>query len=329
MKLVRFSSVRIALVALLTGAALTAFQNCSSPKDFNSSGETSYPSGNGGSYEGKTYHHVGQCADGSSEGSLILKSAVSALLTRSNCQPVTPALPLGPKDFTFDPNAPTIVTYNALTFVIETQVANKIAYVQRTEYNSGNDTLSYTSPPFASPLTAGNLIACSILVGKSANVVQVSDSTGNTYQRAVTYEAPSNFATVGGVRHEVWYAANVLAGSVQITVNLDNTPGMLQNLVCSEYSGLATTNPVEGFTTATGASAGRAQIGPISSSAPNTLMFSALITRTGLATPAFNMRSNLVGDVYFDSFLTSASPITAEVDVNSDWMGAVVLFRSK
>lgn len=102
---------------------LLIFQNCSSPSaDFR---ENSQPdavnlrSENGHPYDGKVYVKAGLCPDGTIvEGRIVMKTPTDALLVRSECQDVEPAVTLGGFELGSDGNSEHLI-YKGDVYVVE------------------------------------------------------------------------------------------------------------------------------------------------------------------------------------------------------------------
>src|SRR5438445_800602 len=121
-----------------------------------------------------------------------------------------------------------------------------IALVQHTSKDAGTTT---TSPlAFVSPNTAGNWIAVTIRGGlSSSQVFTVVDSNGNTYRQAAQIGFTSSQVTLA-----IYYAENIKGGANTITVS-QTVSGPLRFAIL-EYSGVATSNSLDVFVTATGTS---------------------------------------------------------------------------
>src|SRR6266568_5467503 len=125
--------------------------------------------------------------------------------------------------------------------------ASGIALVQHASKDAGTTTIS--SLAFASPTTAGNWIAVAIRGGlSSSQVFTVVDSNGNTYRQAAQIGFTSSAVTLA-----IYYAENIKGGANTITVS-DTVSGPLRFAIL-EYSGVATSNSLDVFATATGTSA--------------------------------------------------------------------------
>jgi hypothetical protein len=120
-------------------------------------------------------------------------------------------------------------------------------YVQSTSKNQLSSVVTLTFPSVS---TSGNLIVLSIDHNdQSINVLSVTDSAGNSYQLAV---GPTNWASE---RAYTYYANNIKGGSqITITITLSGTPSLYGEFYVAEYSGVATTNPLDQTSVATGTS---------------------------------------------------------------------------
>ncbi len=92
--------------------------------------------------------------------------------------------------------------------------------------------------------TAGNFLVA-IIAGDAENgtgvpASSISDSQGNTWQQAL-YFAP----TAGSANVRIMYAANIAGGSTTITVHYENTAATLCTTRIREFSGIATTSPLD------------------------------------------------------------------------------------
>src|SRR6185369_9120572 len=126
-----------------------------------------------------------------------------------------------------------------------------IAFVQ---VNSATPQTAQTSVsiPYTKAQTAANLNV--VVVGWNdvvAQVVSVVASRGNTYQRAVGPTVRSGAAT-----QSIYYAANITAapaGGNTVTVTF-SPAAAFANVRIAEYSGIATSNPVDVTAAAQGSS---------------------------------------------------------------------------
>jgi len=230
-----FGVFRYILVASLT---VVLFQNCQSSK-FASGGSPSAPqnSGNGRTYDGKTYaNHDVTCSDGDAAARILLKSDGSAELMKDNCEHIIPARLLTAAEYTV--NANDTITFDNRSFTPETGVP-ALSSKGRIELPFGNYTS--ISLPLPSPLNSGDLVVCSVIQFGSANlqpVTAVTDSAGNTYQRGASPAVANNGKTM-----EIWYAQNSgAAAGPSVTAQFAATTNSVPTLSCLSYAGVAASN---------------------------------------------------------------------------------------
>ncbi len=137
---------------------------------------------------------------------------------------------------------------------------------------------------YANAQTAGNLNILAIGWNDvTANLTNVTDSAGNTYQMAgPTFRG-------SGRSQAIYYAANILSGSNTVTVMFDQ-PASLVDLRATEYAGLSRNNPFDAGASASGTGA-LADSGPVTTSQTNELLFAA-----GMAGAGFTGPGNWVGE---------------------------------
>src|SRR5437016_14236326 len=121
-----------------------------------------------------------------------------------------------------------------------------ITLVQHTSKDAGTTTSS--SLAVTANNTAGNWIGVAIRAGNANQVFTVTDSRGNTYRKAiqfnVTLDAPNGNSTA------IYYAENIAGGVNTVTV-ANSISGTLRFAI-AEYSGVATTNSLDGTAAAQG-----------------------------------------------------------------------------
>ena len=111
-----------------------------------------------------------------------------------------------------------------------------IKLIQHVGTDAGTTTSALLS--FASSNTAGNFIAVVIRAGKSGQVFTVSDSRGNTYRKAITFNMTEDLDTMG-----IYYAESIAGGANTVTVS-DTIAGTLRFAIM-EYSGVAVTSSLD------------------------------------------------------------------------------------
>lgn len=89
------------------------------------------------------------------------------------------------------------------------------------------------------PLSVGSLFIVEIVTSNpsAAAVSSITDSAGNTYQKAVGVQAISNCSL------DIWYVKSTTAGPTQFTIHLASGRFDTVSFACREYSGGDQTNP--------------------------------------------------------------------------------------
>jgi hypothetical protein len=140
-------------------------------------------------------------------------------------------------------------------FCVATQAYAAIAFVQSTSTVSAAIGLSATSASmtFPSNNTANNLIVVLArwqdgVVGGTSTITSVTDTKGNTYQPA--FEVMTDASSATPTQTQVWFSANIVAGANTVTVNYaTSTNGNGTRMAIFEYSGIATTSPIDTYST--------------------------------------------------------------------------------
>src|SRR6185503_3466560 len=183
-------------------------------------------------------------------------------------------------------------------------------------------TVAYTNAQ-----TAGNLNILAIGWNDvTANITNVTDSAGNTYQMAVpTFRG-------GGLSQAIYYAANSLSGSNTVTGMFDQ-PAQFVDLRATEYSGLSHNNPFDAAASASGTSA-LADSGPVTTGQTNELLFAAGMTGSSFTGPGTGWVKELItqpnADIIEDRVAASAGSYsaTAPLASSSVWLMQVAAFRT-
>jgi len=145
-------------------------------------------------------------------------------------------------------SGPVVVTVsgaasNAVSFTV-----SAIRHVQQAE-NGDESGATYTSfsATFGSPTTNGNAIIFGLAYGNVDSTITATDTQGNTYTEAVRRYDPGHNEGCA-----IFYASNITGGtSNTVTVNFGETVAYL-SLAIHEYTGIATTSPVDAVTGNTG-----------------------------------------------------------------------------
>jgi len=149
-------------------------------------------------------------------------------------------------------------------------VIPSIKLVQHTSKDAGTTTSSTLT--FPSNNAAGNWIAVCVRAGHSGQTFTITDSMNNTYHAAVQFNVtvdPPNGDTFG-----IFYAENIAGGANTITVK-QSISGTMRFAIL-EYSGVATSNSLDGIAAQQGTSA-NPNSGNLTTTANGDLLFGAIM----------------------------------------------------
>jgi YD repeat-containing protein len=205
--------------------------------------------------------------------------------------------------------------------------AGNIAFVQ-----SGNALMdaasSSATATFASAQTAGDLnVVVVAWIGRP--VPSVTDSKGNTYALAVLTTDSSDSTAQG-----IYYASNILAasaGSNAVTVSFGSPITSVDERI-AEYSGVATSNPLDGATGVT-ASGGTLNSGSLTTTGASDVLIAGSFEQSVIdgTSPGFAVRiNNDFGDILEDEFTSSAGTYSATASQDGDlwWIMSMVAFKA-
>jgi len=214
---------------------------------------------------------------------------------------------------------------NGVPFTVNT---GSIKLIQHLGMDFGTSTSSSLS--FISNNTAGNFIAVLIRAGKSGQVFTISDSRGNTYRKAVSFNMSVDADTIG-----IYYAEFIAGGPNTVTVS-DTISGTLRFAIM-EYSGVAVSGSLDATAASEGLSASPTSGNAIPSLGGD-LLLGAIITsdaETYTAGPGFKIEdfvppapnSKLVTE---DQLQTVMGPASATVTLGASdpWGAAIAAFKS-
>jgi len=129
-----------------------------------------------------------------------------------------------------------------LAHVAAFKVATTPVYVQGATATSNTAAVN-VAQSFTAPVAAGNLLVAAVAWTGTAPVT-MTDSQGNTYAVAATaYDATLNQTLA------ILYSANARAGATTVTADFGTLSPTVRRLEIHEYSGIATTNPLDGTAT--------------------------------------------------------------------------------
>ncbi len=226
---------------------VVAFQNCQSSKFGSTSKGHLKSTGNGRTYDGKTFANQDrQCPDNGVTGRIRLEAQDRAVLLRDNCADLVPAMVLNAAQFKLLTDPPRI-EYDSRIFTIEVAPITQRAKAQTETIYSGNPTFTAW---YTSPISDGDLLVCSTLVlrPRSVSIASMTDTAGNIYRRIV---GPiSGPLAPAGYTGEVWYVENAKGAggaAVQVAATYGGAfpANEVQRLSCVAYSGIAPTNSLD------------------------------------------------------------------------------------
>jgi hypothetical protein len=123
---------------------------------------------------------------------------------------------------------------NGVNFTV-TVASSAITLTQHMNIDAGTTTTA--SVAFSSANTAGNFIAVVIRAGAPNEVFTVTDSGGNSYQKAIEINNGSDDSLA------IYYAQNIVGGANSVTVS-DAVKGTLRFAIL-EYAGIAAVSPLD------------------------------------------------------------------------------------
>jgi YD repeat-containing protein len=195
---------------------------------------------------------------------------------------------------------------------------------------SGNATLnpgSSLTATFSSAQNVGDFNVVTVGWGGKGSIPPsgvgptVTDSRGNTYVLAV---GPTG-NTTGNGSLAIYYATNIAAaaaGANTVTVNFGGTSYAHLGVQIAEYSGIATSSPLDGTSAAIGTNA-TVNSGTVTTSNANDLLVGAdyLDAGTGAAGSGFTLRTGTANNtVLEDKIVTSTGSYSATAPVTgADW----------
>lgn len=275
-------------------------------------------------------------------GSVITLSSNNALLT----VPASVTVAAGAATATFSATAGANITSNqsitvtanlgsssqTATISLTAPVTSVPSFVQETAALNGTANPSIISLSAAS--TSGNLIIVAVTHdNQRANVSSITDNKGNTYTRAIS---GMDWGTNGNqARSELWYAANITGGGTPVaaTVSLSASPNSFVQLHISEYSGLATTAPLDqvSHTSAKGSFNGTFSTASTVTTSANELVFGHCEMWSGTvgAGAGFTARSTFGGNIEESENVSSTGSYAASCTENgSGPMAMMATFKA-
>jgi hypothetical protein len=202
------------------------------------------------------------------------------------------------------------------------------AFVQTaaTYTSTGTNPLTLT---FSQASTAGNLIVLSSDWGSQAiNIASITDSKANAYILAV---GPTNAgATARGV---TYYAKNIAGGgaAITITVTLTGAPPASPSfeIYATEYSGIATGNPLDRISSGTGAGTTMNSGSNTTTQSPELIYGFGWSYGTSLPDPPYTARSTFRGNFIAERIVSSTGTysVTGFIDASNSWFCHMATFK--
>ena len=162
----------------------------------------------------------------------------------------------------------------------------------------------------------------------TASVSSVTDSSGNTYQRAV---GPTSIA--GTLSQSIYYARNILAaaaGANTVTVQF-STGAAFPDIRILEYSGADLANPIDVTAGATG-SGGTTNSGSATTTNATDLIFGANMVTGTTSGPGTGFTQRVLtspdSDIAEDRAVTATGSYSATAPASGSWVMQMVAFRT-
>jgi hypothetical protein len=155
---------------------------------------------------------------------------------------------------------------------IELRTANPpdplLVQAMGTGTNAGSETANGVQFSLPQAALAGNAIICGLTYPySSSRTVSVTDNESNAWQKAVSVGS-----TTGDMTVALWYATNVAAGTVTITVTFD-TAIYAQQFACKEAYNIVASSPLDGTASVASSTTSSVSTGSITTTANGDLVF--------------------------------------------------------
>jgi phosphodiesterase/alkaline phosphatase D-like protein len=182
---------------------------------------------------------------------------------------------------------------------------------------------------FTQAQIAGNLNV--VVVGwnnSTSQVLTVTDTAGNAYGRAVGPTAVAGFAT-----QSIYYAANIAAAATNTVTVTFNAATAFPDIRIAEYSGIATSAPVDVVAAGQGTTATTSS-GAVQTTSANDLLVGANMVWTLTTGPGTGFTSRVItfpdGDILEDQIVTTVGSYAASAPVSpaGNWIMQMVAFRA-
>jgi hypothetical protein len=228
-------------------------------------------------------------------------------------------------------DGPVVVTVggmasNGLSFTV-VPTSGAISLTQHANLDGGTTTSA--SLAFNSSNTAGNFIAVAIRAGGPSQAFTVTDSSGNSYQQAISVNNGSDDTLA------IYYAQNIAGGANTVTVS-DALPGAMRFSIL-EYAGVAASNALD-VTAAAQGNGTNPSSGGVATRANGDLLLGAIATTDaqGFAAGSGHTIEDSVPAapvttlIAEDGVQTAAGPTSAAATLlaSDNWAAALAAFRN-
>ena len=160
--------------------------------------------------------------------------------------------------------------------------------------NAASVTAASNALAFTSNTTAGDLVVAEVDWPNTLTFTSIADSQGNTWTQIGSEILRSN----GTRRSRLYYAKNIHGGADTVTATISGSGG--QELFISEYAGLDTVNPFDGYSSNT-SSGSSFTSNNVTTTAANDLLYGMdSDAGNGSAAAGWTTRSSLNGNVVAD-----------------------------
>jgi len=203
-----------------------------------------------------------------------------------------------------------------------------IAFVQAAQPTGTGSGATTLAKAFTSNNTAGNFlfVTANIHITAGTGTLTVSDSLGNTYT-----QAPNSPVTQSPEQSYVWYVPSCLSGANTVTVTATGTVAGYIQLGILEYSGVATSNPVDTYgsnSAGAGATITASTIGS-TTNANDLVLLMMTSTNGGIGLPT-GYTNRCGNDSYFkvDELITTSTGVQSiSTSQNSSvWTAQIIAF---
>jgi uncharacterized repeat protein (TIGR01451 family) len=227
--------------------------------------------------------------------------------------------------FTFTPSGQNVTVSGAnitsINFTAQAVASSGIKLVQAKTNGNESGTASM-SVAFTANNTAGNFLIVTGTAARPARNISVSDSLGNIYSVAM---GPLT-DTTQDVTLYIWYVSVCKGGANTVTIAPAGTSAL--EIHVSEWSGLATTNPVDvtAFATGTGAAVSS---GSKTTTSNGDLVFGyGWVLNTATAGTGFTPLSLINGDLDEYQIQTTGGSVAATfTQTSGTWFAAIATFK--